>query len=102
MKHALFCWEYGAGMGHIGSHKMIARRLKANGWTTSLINPSNVELTADAAFDSILTLPQAKQLNEFDFTELSKIRSQNRGGDFVWLWFGQICLWSFEIVVTPV
>ena len=99
MKHALFCWEYGAGMGHIGSHKMIARRLKANGWTTSLINPSNVELTADAAFDSILTLPQAKQLNEFDFTELSKIRSQNRvvtsfgyGSDkFV---FGRLKLWS--------
>ena len=105
MKHALFCWEYGAGMGHIGSLRIIAKRLKANGWTTTLVNPSHVNLTVEPAFDTILTLPQAKQLNEFDFTKPTNIRSQNRvvksfgyGSDkFV---FGRLKLWSRLYDVT--
>ena len=39
MKHALFCWEYGAGMGHIGSLRMIARRLEGE-WLDN--DPSSI------------------------------------------------------------
>lgn len=60
--HALLCWEYGAGLGHVAALRTIARALKRLGWMTTLVNPSTVSVAPDDCFDDILTIPAANQL----------------------------------------
>jgi len=78
MKHAVLCWEYGAGLGHISKLKILAERLKAEGWRTTLVNPSHVKNQPDPVFDTILAMPYARQLNQFDFKQQVLIGSHKR------------------------
>ena len=73
----LFCWEYGAGLGHISQLKTLARNFDKDRFRLILVNPNGVVSSDNDPFDEVCEFSDTSILREVETSPAAGIVSYN-------------------------
>ncbi|MGB7286983.1 MAG: hypothetical protein WBC71_08630, partial [Salaquimonas sp.] len=58
----IYCWEFGAGLGHVSKLTSMAQKFAHFGKKAILVNPQGIRFKDQKIFDEIIEFPNPNQL----------------------------------------